>query len=210
MYGVVEAVLDVYGITIGLDATVLTELLVAAWAGALAALQDGGAPSPPALLRAAANVTDGAGANFLAPALAVYVTLAHVATLITLLCAVALVAAAIILKVRPEKAFVARGIAFGAWVASVLSTAMRLLVPFSQMVPFPSCPELDPGAVCTPADLQLLYVLEKQVVGLLFGLISLLGALPYVVFVVPVWVRCAKLIVGAFVWCAVFVSCGFC
>ncbi len=103
VYSVVEAALDAYGIRIGLDATLITELLVAAWAGALGSLQD----SVPAarVLIDVVNASD-ASADFLAPALGVYVTLARVATLLMLLCAVALVVAAVIVKIRPEKALV--------------------------------------------------------------------------------------------------------
>jgi hypothetical protein len=196
VYGVVETSLDAAGIQIGLDATLLTELLVGAWVAALGSLQDN-APAP-RMLVGVANATD-ASADFLAPALRVYVTVARAATLLELVCAIALVVAAVTLKRRPQKAFLARAIVFGAWLLSVVSSLISLLVPYSQMVPFPSCPDLQPTAdavVCATVDLQLLFVLEKQIVGVVFGLISLLGALPYVVFVVPVWVRCAKLIVG--------------
>ena len=197
LFDAVTAVLEFFGISIGIDSAAIVALLALAWANALDT-SSSGSNSTTSVFRTRDDGGGGGGGdsssgNFLAPPLQVFVTLRRVSAFLSLVSAGLLIWAAFLVKRRPHLAVRARALACLAWIISVLAASLQLLVPYAQFVPMPVC---EVGQLCSEKDLGVTLLLEKEIAGVVFGIISMFSAFPYIIFFVPVWIRISKMVVG--------------
>ena len=195
LFDAVTAVLEFFGISIGIDSAAIVALLAVAWANALDS-SGGGNSTNLSVFRGRRDDDDDDGSsngNFLGPPLQVFQTLRRVSAFLSLVSAGLLIWAAFLVKRRPHLATRARALACVAWIISVVAASLQLLVPYAQFVPTPVC---DAGQSCTEKELGVMLLLEKEIAGVVFGLISMFSAFPYIIFFVPVWIRISKMVVG--------------
>lgn len=138
---------------------------------------------------------------FLEAPLRVYNIMDHVLLAFEAIAVVLLCLSLFLLHRRPphhHDPYQARRLMLVAWLITVLGSSLHWLVPYSQLVPFPTCspsPQ-DPTSCPSPTDLATLFAVQRQIVGFLFALLATVKALPAVVVLIPVWVRVSKLLVA--------------
>lgn len=177
------------------DTSVILALVVSAFmSGNGFSFGDGGAA---AMMMRDTNADPGNNVEFIEAPLRVYTIMQNISVALEVVAFGVLCISVWLLHKHPLlRAYHARRLMLVAWLIVVFSNMLPLLLPYSQLVPRPDCPTTDQGSDCTPAELATIWAVEKQIVGVVFSILSTIESLPTIIVIIPVWVRVSKLLVA--------------